>query len=194
MNIYTHITPSAEQGARNHARYEELENLLCKIYEEQTFVLLTQFDNRFWKKDFGRDFRAIFTRHETDDICLICAFAFLSRGDSSYDFLWKDIKLKRADDLYEKIQTEDADPVIHKIKIDQPPPPPLPKEPTDEEHHWLNPEGTPANQVMVLEADAWIKNAQTKNTFMGSLNYIHKVLQETIYNGIEVYRHPSVSG
>lgn len=181
------MTHDAEIAAVTHARLDEMRNLLRKIEEDQTLVLLNQFDNRYYKKDLGRDFRVVFSKHTRGDYCLLCAFAFLSRGDQKYDELWQGIRFGCADDRYHRIDDQESETFAERIRVfEHNPEPPRPPNPSPEESIWLTQEGTPATEVMVLETESWIQ-AQGQQQFKRSGNAIHRVFQQKIYEQVECF-------
>jgi hypothetical protein len=187
MSILTYITPEAEAEAKRHARFNELKTLLIKIEEEQSLALLPPFsDRRFFKKSLGRDYRILFSRHVQGGHILLCVFAFMSRGNKTYDTLWQRIKFY-PDNLYSHIEAENSTHFAKRVAdFEYHPEPPRPPEPDEREFLWLNCGGKLSQQVIVLETEAWM-NAQAKDRFVRSGNAIHRLLQEQVYDAVDTF-------
>ncbi|MBB1075806.1 hypothetical protein HUU62_15465 [Rhodoferax sp. 4810] len=198
MKILTYLTEKTKKTAQQHGRISGLESVLRKIVEDQSPFSLEAFNKNFFKKDMGRDFRVMFSRHQIDgydDYQILCAYEFFSRGDKDYDSHWQKIKLTDAPDLHAEIAFQHKEKFLKIIETDiqilNEKLPQLP-ELSKDEHLWLLPPTSSANQNMVLETEAWIDKNQQEKIIRSSDN-LYELLHSEIYSEIDAFDEKNTS-
>jgi hypothetical protein len=191
MTLLSFIAPEAKAAAQTHNRLAELERQLQHIEHLQSTALLSSLkDHRFFNKSLGRDFRILFSKHVFQEYTIICAFAFLSRGDDSYDRTWLNINQGGGDVLHRELSNKLNSLFLERIRefATSPELPTIPT-PSDTEHGWLYPTlGHDSDSIVVLESAAWV-NAQSRDYFLHRRAALYRCLQTRLYNAVANFPH-----
>ncbi len=186
MTLLSLIAPDAKAKAQLHNRLAELERQLQHVEHLQSTALLNSLkDHRFFNKSLGRDFRILFSKHLVDGYEIICAFAFLSRGDDNYDRTWLRINQNGGDALHQELSRSLNREFLERIaEFEISPEMPAIPIPSDTENGWLYPRlRHDSDSIVVLESAAWVE-AQSQDYFVHRRAALYRCLQTRLYNAV----------
>lgn len=181
MALYVVVTDQCQSDANRHGQSSLVANLRQSVESTQN---LTGFDfllpTPFLKKGLGRGFRLIAYRAPVVDDELILFLRVLARGSQDYGgFLanWD----KDTDAVTRQFQPYDDSELkrIHARLTSVSPPAPRP-EPNAEERGWLYEvfrAGTPEDELLVLETEAWVKKMR-ESANRDFLALYHQMLEQ----------------
>lgn len=180
MSLYVFIVDKCESDAQRHGHTSLIMSIKLEVEKTQTLTGFRFFHpTAFVVKNLGRSFRLIGYRTSVGDDELILFVRVFSRGGKEYHAFLEDYD-KSTDRFTRQLQpyTEGELKQIHAhLSSGNPikPPPVL----DDEERAWLFEvfrQETPADELIVLETEAWVKNMRSPQ-MRDFLALYHQVLE-----------------
>jgi hypothetical protein len=180
--IYTHITDSCAEDARNHGQTSLVANLQTSVEQTQNLTGFSSFlPTALLKRSVGRKFRLLAYRVPVQDDEIILFLRLLGRGGKEYEYFLANWDT-HAEEVLARFRVPPTAEVLRihadltAVRLAQRHP-----EPDAEEQAWLYEVFSPANQtdeLLVLETHSWVKKMRSPEN-REFLALYHQTLEQT---------------